>query len=58
MEMLTSLRENAWYKTGKYPMTKANMPKPMLASITVTARAAAVAGAMSPSPRVKKVVPL
>src|SRR5579872_1948406 len=44
--------------TGMYPITAARMPKPVPASNTVRTRPRGVCGAMSPSPNVKKVVPL
>jgi len=44
--------------TGKYPMMRARKPKPIPASMIVTTRARPVRGITSPSPRVKKVVPL
>ncbi len=56
--MFSSRRENDWYRTGRYPITRARNPNPTPASITVTARPARDIGVTSPRPRVKNVSPL
>ena len=46
--MNDSRRLNAWYRTGKYPITTAKKPNPVAACATAIARLAGVVGVTSP----------